>query len=134
MGIISKISFRNLTRQKRRNILLGFGIGFGMSILVIANSFSNGLMDVLINDLISKVAGHIQITGNEKSKSVFRDRQMIENILEKHKDIIISADESVGTYTKIVGNGKSLNAPIRSSANLFVVTTSSFPKNLINLS
>ena len=112
MGIISKISFRNLTRQKRRNILLGFGIGFGMSILVIANSFSNGLMDVLINDLISKVAGHIQITGNEKSKSVFRDRQMIENILEKHKDIIISADESVGTYTKIVGNGKSLNAPI----------------------
>lgn len=53
-----------------------------MSILVIANSFSNGLMDVLINDLISRVAGHIQITG--KSKSVFRDRQMIENILEKN--------------------------------------------------
>ena len=112
MGIISKISFRNLTRQKRRNILLGFGIGFGMSILVIANSFSNGLMDVLINDLISRVAGHIQITGNEKGKSVFRDRKVIEDILEKHKDIIISADESVGTYTKIVGNGKSLNAPI----------------------
>ena len=53
MGIISKISFRNLTRQKRRNILLGFGIGFGMSILVIANSFSNGFMVVFIIDLLS---------------------------------------------------------------------------------
>lgn len=112
MGIISKISFRNLTRQKRRNILLGLGIGFGMSILVIANSFSNGLMDVLINDLISRVAGHVQINANEKSKTVFRDKEKIYEILKKHEDIIISIDESVGAYTKIVGNGKSLNAPV----------------------
>jgi len=112
MGIIAKISFRNLTRQKRRNALLGLGIGFGMSILVIANSFANGLVDVLINDLVSRVAGHVQINGNEKSKGVFRDKEKIEKILAEHKDIIVKADESVGAYTKIVGNGKSLSAPI----------------------
>lgn len=112
MGIINKISFRNLTRQKRRNILLGLGIGFGMSILVIANSFANGLSDVLINDIISRVAGHIQIEGNEKSKGIFRDREKIEKVLANHKDLILEANESIGAFTKIVGNGKSLSAPI----------------------
>lgn len=112
MGILAKISFRNLTRQKRRNALLGLGIGFGMSILVIANSFANGLVDVLINDLVSRVAGHVQINSMEKSKRVFRDREKIEKVLAEHSDIITGIDESVGAYTKIVGNGKSLSAPI----------------------
>lgn len=112
MGIIAKISFRNLTRQKRRNALLGLGIGFGMSILVIANSFANGLVDVLINDLVSRVAGHIQVNSYEKSKGVFRDKEKIEKVLAEHKDLIIETDENVGAYTKIVGNGKSLSAPI----------------------
>ena len=66
MNIIFKVSLRNLLRQKRRNFFLGIGIAFGMSILVIASSFSQGLVDVLIKDLISSVTGHVQINGNEK--------------------------------------------------------------------
>jgi len=112
MGIISKISFRNLTRQKRRNILLGLGIGFGMSILVIASSFANGLVDVLINDLVSTVTGHVQISRNEKNRGVFRERDVIEKLLEKHNDLILEVNENIGAYTRIVGNGKSLSAPI----------------------
>lgn len=112
MGIISKISFRNLTRQKRRNILLGLGIGFGMSILVIATSFANGLGDVLINDLVTTIAGHVKISNREKKGEVFRDRELINKVLEEHKDKIVAIDESVGTFTKIVGKGKSLSAPI----------------------
>ena len=112
MGIISKISFRNLTRQKRRNILLGLGIGFGMSILVIATSFANGLGDVLINDLVTTVAGHVQISNRNKKGDVFRDKEAIYKVLEEHRDKIVEIDESVGTFTKIVGKGKSLSAPI----------------------
>ncbi len=112
MGIISKISFRNLTRQKRRNILLGLGIGFGMSILVIATSFANGLGDVLINDLVTTIAGHVKISNREKKGEVFRDREAINKVLEEYKDKIVAIDESVGTFTKIVGKGKSLSAPI----------------------
>lgn len=112
MGIISKISFRNLTRQKRRNILLGLGIGFGMSILVIATSFANGLGDVLINDLVTTIAGHVKISNREKKGDVFRDKELINKVLEEHKDKIVAIDESVGTFTKIVGKGKSLSAPI----------------------
>lgn len=51
MGLIFRLSLRNLFRQKRRNLLLGIGISFGMMILVVANSFSHGLVDVLINDI-----------------------------------------------------------------------------------
>lgn len=112
MKTISMISFRNLARQKRRNFLLGMGMGFGMCILVVANSFSSGLIDVLINDLISRVAGHVQINAYEKNRGVFRDRERVEEILGKYKEIIIKSEESIGAYVKIVGKGKSLSAPI----------------------
>lgn len=112
MNIIFKVSLRNLLRQKRRNFLLGIGIAFGMSILVIASSFSQGLVDVLIKDLISSVAGHVQINGNEKSKRIIRDKEPIYKVINKYQDKILRIDESVGTYTRIIGNGNSINAPI----------------------
>ena len=112
MGIINTISFRNLTRQKRRNVLLGLGIGFGMSILVIATSFANGLGDVLINDLVTTIAGHVQISNKEKKADIIRDKAAIDLVIAEHKDKIVTVDDAVGTFTKIVGNGKSLSAPI----------------------
>lgn len=112
MNIIFKVSLRNLLRQKRRNFFLGIGIAFGMSILVIASSFSQGLIDVLIKDLISSVAGHVQINGNEKSKRIIRDKEPIYKVINKYQDKILRIDESVGTYTRIIGNGNSINAPI----------------------
>ncbi|MBN1467815.1 MAG: FtsX-like permease family protein [Fusobacteriaceae bacterium] len=112
MNIIFKVSLRNLLRQKRRNFLLGIGIAFGMSILVIASSFSQGLVDVLIKDLISSVAGHVQINGNEKSKRIIRDKEPIYKVINKYQDKILRIDESVGAYTRIIGNGNSINAPI----------------------
>lgn len=112
MNIIFKVSLRNLLRQKRRNFFLGIGIAFGMSILVIASSFSQGLVDVLIKDLISSVAGHVQINGNEKSKRIIRDKEPIYKVINKYQDKILRIDESVGTYTRIIGNGNSINAPV----------------------
>lgn len=112
MNIIFKVSLRNLLRQKRRNFFLGIGIAFGMSILVIASSFSQGLVDVLIKDLISSVTGHVQINGNEKSKRIIRDKEPIYKVINKYQDKILRIDESVGTYTRIIGNGNSINAPV----------------------
>lgn len=63
MGLVFRLSLRNLFRQKRRNLMLGIGIAFGMMILVIANSFSHGMVDVLIKDIVSNAFGHLVIDG-----------------------------------------------------------------------
>lgn len=112
MGILARISFRNLTRQKRRNALLGLGIGFGMMILVIANSFSNGLVDVLINDIVANVAGHVSISGSDNRKEILRDRERIDNAIQGFDDIILYKSEAIGIFTQVIGNGKTDNMVI----------------------
>ena len=47
MPVLFNISFRNLVRQKRRNVLLGITIAFGAMVLVLANAFSHGISKVL---------------------------------------------------------------------------------------
>ncbi len=109
MGIISRISLRNLTRQKRRNSLLALGIGFGMMILVIANSFSNGLIDVLINEIVANISGHVSISRTEDKKQIFRNKEEIEKMLDSFGDTVIYKTENIGVFSTVIGNGKSDN-------------------------
>lgn len=115
MNINILISLRNLLRQKRRNILLGIGIGFGMMILVMANSFTHGISDILFNKIIVYMAGHIQVTSTEKGamrSPVIRDREAF--ILNVTNSLfgVKNVHESVTTFTRAVGNGKSENVVI----------------------
>lgn len=110
MGLILKVSFRNLIRQKRRNILLGISIAFGMCILIVANSWSHGLSDILLNRIIGTAFGHIVLMMNEKGKStmpIIRDKDRMIQVLEENIEGIDSVYESVSTYTRALGNGKS---------------------------
>lgn len=111
MNFLINISLRNLLRQKRRNLFLGIGIGFGMMILVIANSFSNGLIDVLFNDVIAYTNGHVAINRTEggKSTSIIRDKNRVLELIKKSSDKIVSIDENVETFGSFVGNGESDN-------------------------
>ena len=84
MNVILKISLRNLFRQKRRNILLGSGIAFGMCILIVANAFSHGLSDILLNKIIVWMTGHITVTMQEKDEKewqIIRDKDRIKQII-----------------------------------------------------
>jgi putative ABC transport system permease protein len=88
MNLILKISLRNLLRQKRRNVLLGIGIAFGMSILIIANSFSHGISDILLNKIIKWMTGHILVTMQEQTKdkkkwAIIRDQERIKQIIQE---------------------------------------------------
>ena len=62
-SVISKISVRNLVRQKRRNILLGVCIVVSMAVLVLTSSFTNGLSDIIFNKLMVLMTGHITVQG-----------------------------------------------------------------------
>ncbi|MFA5857540.1 MAG: FtsX-like permease family protein [Elusimicrobiota bacterium] len=112
MNIIIEISLRNLLRQKRRNLLLGLAIAFGMMILVIANSFSRGITDNLLNKIIVMTSGHITLGFQERGRAqcqIFRDRERVLEIINHTIPDYDTLSESLGTFARAIGNGKSDN-------------------------
>lgn len=113
MRLVLSLAFRNLFRQKRRNLLLGVAIGFGMMILVLANSFSHGISDNILNKMVVYMVGHMEVSIMEKSKQynrIIRDRERFVGIIRKNVPDIKEIVESVGVLTRVVGNGKSDNS------------------------
>ncbi|WP_300671394.1 ABC transporter permease [Desulfoluna sp.] len=108
MKLIFRIAFRNLIRQKRRNLLLGTGIAFGIMILFISQSYTKGLSDILINSFISSVFGHIQVNATEKSDrsiAIIRDKDAVLETIHQTLDDVNYCWESVSTLTRTIGNG-----------------------------
>ena len=112
MTLTLKLAWRNLIRQKRRNILLGIAISFGMMILVIANSFSHGISDTLINRVVVIMTGHIDVAlveaGNVRAPFM-REKARFEEIIRKNVTGVKKIIENVGLLCRVVGNGKSDN-------------------------
>lgn len=112
MNILLTMSRRNLMRQKRRTILLGFAIAFGAMVLIVANSYSNGISDTLLNRVIKFVAGHISVTFGENNnlfKSVFHDGNQIIDIINKNIPAVTFIRENVRVFCRVMGNGRSDN-------------------------
>ena len=113
MKFIAMISLRNLLRQKRRNILLGTAIAFGVMILIVANSFSTGITDILLNKIVVRIAGHITVAFNEKGglcRTIFRDKEKMLSMVKNNVEGIGELEESLGVFCRVIGNGKSDNA------------------------
>ena len=66
---ISKISMRNITRQKKRSFLLGGAIAFGIFIIITIGSFTTGMTETLKGNFTSIMGGHIYILGTETLES-----------------------------------------------------------------
>jgi putative ABC transport system permease protein len=64
--ILPKIALRNLTRQKRRSILLGGALSFGMFVLVVVNGVTGGLVSSIQKNFSDMIAGHIFFLQVEK--------------------------------------------------------------------
>lgn len=113
MKFLFVVSLRNLFRQKRRNILLGSAIAFGVMILIIANSFSHGISDTLFNRIVVYVAGHVNISVNEgrgRDLPIFRDKdRLIKIVTEQAGDKLIEYSEGIAIFLRAVGNGKVQN-------------------------
>lgn len=65
--ILAKLALRNLSRQKRRSILLGGALAFGMFILVGVNGFTGGLIGNLQNQFANLIAGHLYFVQFERA-------------------------------------------------------------------
>lgn len=66
MNTIANIAFRNLSRQKKRTILLGSAIAFGVMIVTLINGFAGAFSANVSENFSNLMAGHIFITGTEK--------------------------------------------------------------------
>ncbi len=108
-GVIATISFRNLVRQFRRNLLLGIGIAVGMGILVITSSFTAGLTDILFNKVLVYMTGHISVKMNEytsRRADVIRDLPRFERVIRESVEGIVRIEEDVSVFGRSIGNGK----------------------------
>jgi len=112
MNIIWSISFRNLIRQKRRNILLGTAIAFGTAILIVANAFSHGISEVLFNRVMKYVSGHIAVGFYERGdymRQIMRDGDWMLELVRREVPGITGLQEAIGIFARALGNGKADN-------------------------
>ncbi len=85
---LASIAFRNLQRQKKRSILLGSAIAFGVLIVTVINGFAGAFMQNVSENFANIAAGHIFVTGREKTASgktisVIRDDTVLMGVLAK---------------------------------------------------
>jgi ABC-type lipoprotein release transport system permease subunit len=107
--VTSKIAFRNLMRQFRRNVLLSAGIAVGMCILVITASFTSGLTDIIFNKVLVYMSGHIKVVVDEytsRRSDVIRDTARFTKVIRDNVDGIRTIDPQISAFGRIVGNGK----------------------------
>jgi ABC-type lipoprotein release transport system permease subunit len=108
-GVIATISFRNLVRQFRRNVLLGIGIAVGMCILVVTSSFTSGLTDILFNKVLVYMTGHISVKMSEytsRRADVIRDRPRFTRTIQETVEGVVRIEEVVSAFGRTIGNGK----------------------------
>lgn len=112
MNFLFTISIRNLFRQRRRSILLGSAIAIGTAVLVLANAFAHGISEVLFNEIVSYVSGHVSVSftkGGNANNQVFHDGARIREIINERVPEVNRIDEAIGVFARAVGNGKADN-------------------------
>lgn len=107
-----RIAFRNLFRQKRRNILLGSAIAIGTMLLIVAHSFSHGISNTLINEVVAYVAGHANVGFAHEGQLMSQVLRGGAHWKEKIEKIpgVKKVEPTMGIMGRIIGNGKSDNA------------------------
>jgi ABC-type lipoprotein release transport system permease subunit len=109
LRLVTSLSIRNLMRQKRRSILLGTAIGFGMMVLVIVGGFAAGLSDLMLNKVFAMMAGHMEVAISERTTvkaAMIRDRARIAAIISNGAPDNTEIRDNLGVFSRVIGNGK----------------------------
>ena len=135
MKLLIKISLRNLLRQKQRNVLLGIGIAFGMTILILSNAFSHGLSDILLNRIIKIMTGHfvvmVQEKPEDKTRGLIRDKERMIKIIKDSVQGEVQITE--GITTQSVGFGhRGMNQALGNGASSVIVVVGMDQENFLD--
>jgi putative ABC transport system permease protein len=87
-GSIVSMALRNLNRQKKRTVLLGGAIAFGVMIITIIDAFAGAFMQNVSTNFADIAAGHIFVSGSEqtatgKSYAVIHDDTALVQVLKE---------------------------------------------------
>jgi len=107
VNTIANIALRNLSRQKKRTILLGSAIAFGVMIVTLINGFAGAFSANVAENFSDLMAGHVFISGTEKGA--------------KDKDVSVIRDD-----TALTAAVKASGAPVK-----YVTRRSAFSGTLI---
>ncbi len=107
----ASIALRNLNRQKKRSILLGGAIAFGIMIVTLINGFAGSLSPNLSQNFAHLLAGHVFISGKEMVKdskdiSLIRDDAALTAALTAAGDMVQYVTRRSGFYGTFIFEGK----------------------------
>jgi putative ABC transport system permease protein len=111
--VIPRIAARNLTRQKKRSILIGGAIAFGIMVVTLINGFAGAFIENVSENFAYLMAGHVFIQGAEKTDSgkrisVIRDDSVIFSALKNAGVTYAFATKSSEVTATLVFSGKSI--------------------------
>ncbi|MEI8093504.1 MAG: FtsX-like permease family protein [Spirochaetales bacterium] len=66
---VASMALKNLSRQKRRSVLLGGAIAFGLLVITVVNGLSASLITSLEANISNLIPGHIILRGAEKTST-----------------------------------------------------------------
>ena len=102
-----KLALRNLTRQKKRSILLGSAVAFGIMIVTVINGFAAAFVQNVSENFANLEAGHIFVQGVEKTASG-RENSIIRNDKE-----IMDAAVAAGIPARYITKRSGFQATLR---------------------
>jgi len=103
-----KLGLKNLTRQKRRNLITIFVIAFAFLSYLMMDSIMNGMEEISFDNIINYDTGNIQVAYPEYWED--RDELFLENLMNLNRDM----EESIKNTDGILG----VSPELRFKANL----------------
>ena len=106
IGVILKISARNVWRQKKRSFLLAGAIAFGMFVITIINGLTGGVVGNIRVNFAHALGGHVFISGTEYSNQgiIYRaadDKELLA-ALDRYGDVVESVTRRSQTMASLI--------------------------------
>jgi len=118
---ITKISIRNLSRSKRRNVILGIAIAFGFFVVTVIDGLAGGAVSNLEDMTTQLMGGSVVIAGYEKVNenvsgddaknattevNVIRDHDYLQNLVDEMGIDYKYTSHYTRTMAQIIFHGK----------------------------
>lgn len=116
---ITKLALRNLSRSKRRNVILGIAIAFGFFVVTTIDGLAGGAVSNLEDQITQMVGGTIAMTGYEKGVpgeekedgkesviNIIRDHSYLQEVTDRIGVNYRYTSHYTRTTSQILFNGK----------------------------
>ncbi len=118
---IIKLAFRNLSRQKKRNVMLAFAICFGFFVVTAIDGLATGAVENLEDQITQMLGGNVIIQGVERLPpvtegkkgemiSLTRDPDFVRNILNKSGIKYLYYSQRASLQGTLIFGGKKISS------------------------